>query len=233
MLTTLLESRPHHARNSHFAVASATVHAILIFVAAYATALGAAAKVEPDDPVVIHWVPMPDPPPTTSTPVPDRAQRAWSVLPVRGPLGISIEVPSMLPSIDLELASVTPDFVRSTTGNPDAADSSPDSHSGGDGKRYYDASEVETAVAVIGNTIPEYPSALRASGIEGTVGAEFVVTESGRADVSSLRIMSATNEAFAEAVRRALPRMRFRPARMGGRGVAQLVQQQFVFRLDR
>lgn len=233
MLTTLLESGPHHARNSHFAAASATVHGILIFVAAYATALGAAAKVEPDDPVAIHWVPMAEPRAATSAPLPDRAQRTWSVLPARGPLAISIEVPSMLPSIDLELAALPPDVVRRATGNADAAGQSPVGYSRGDGKRYYDISEVETAVTVIGNTIPAYPSALRASGIEGMVAAEFVVTELGRAEVSSLRIMSATNEAFAEAVRRALPRMRFRPAKIGARTVSQMVQQQFVFRLDR
>jgi TonB family protein len=233
MLTTLLESRSHRTRNTQFAVASATVHAVLIFVAAYATALGAAAKVEPDDPVVIHWLPMAEPRHAANAPLPDRAQRTWSVFPAKGPLAISIEVPSTLPSINLELAAVTPDFVGGATGNPDAADQSLVGYPEGDGKRYYDAAEVETAVGIIGNTIPEYPSALRASGIEGTVAAEFVVTESGRADVSSLRIMSATNEAFAEAVRRALPRMRFRPAKIGARAVSQMVQQQFVFRLNR
>lgn len=233
MLTTLLESRPHHTRNTHFAAASATVHAVLIFVAAYATALGGITKDMPDDPGVIHWVPLPEQRPASRAPVPDRAQGSWSVRPARGPLGISIEVPSVLPSIDLELAPVTPDLLRGATGNSDMADRSPVVTSGDDAKGYYDVSQVETPVTVMGNTIPEYPSALRASGVEGTVAAEFVVTESGRADATSLRIMSATNELFAEAVRRALPRMRFRPASIGGRAVSQLVQQQFVFRLAR
>jgi TonB family protein len=74
---------------------------------------------------------------------------------------------------------------------------------------------------------------LRASGIEGRVQAEFVVTESGRADVESLRVISTANDLFSDAVRRALPRMRFNPARIGGRPVAQLVRQEFVFKLDR
>ena len=63
--------------------------------------------------------------------------------------------------------------------------------------------------------------------------AEFVVTEFGRADVGSLRIISTTNDAFAESIRRALPRMRFRAAKIGDREVSQLVRQNFVFRLDR
>jgi TonB family protein len=232
MLTTLLESSSHRTRNTHFAVASATVHAAIIFLAAYATAMGAA-KDRPDDPVVIHWVPIPEPRPAASTAFPDPASRSWSVLPTSRPLSISVDVPSSLPSIDVKLAPVTSDFARSATGTSDAVDRSSAIGSGDDGKGYYDASEVETAVTVIGNTIPEYPPALRASGIEGAVAAEFVVTQSGRADVTSLRIISSTNDAFVESIRRALPRMRFRPARIGGRAVAQLVQQQFVFRLDR
>jgi TonB family protein len=233
MLTTLLESSSHRTRNIHFAVGSATVHAVIVFLAAYATAMGAAAKDKPDNPVVIHWVPMPEPRPAVNTAIPVPAPRSWSVLPASRPLAVSIDVPRSLPSIDLELAPVTSDFARSATGNSDAANPSPADGAGGDSRRYYDVSEVETAVTVVGNTIPEYPPALRASGIEGAVAAEFVVTQSGRADVTSLRIISSTNDAFVESIRRALPRMRFHPARIGGRAVAQLVQQQFVFRLDR
>jgi len=65
------------------------------------------------------------------------------------------------------------------------------------------------------------------------VVAEFVVTEFGRADARSLRIISATNEGFVNAIRQALPRMRFSPARIGDHPVPQLVQQLFVFKLDR
>lgn len=56
---------------------------------------------------------------------------------------------------------------------------------------------------------------------------------SGGADRDSFRVVSSTHTLFADAVRRALPRMRFKPARIGQRPVAQLVQQLFVFKLDR
>lgn len=92
--------------------------------------------------------------------------------------------------------------------------------------------DVET-VAIMGTVRPEYPSALRATGIEGRVVAEFVVDERGRVDRQSFRVVSSTHNLFADAVRRALPRMRFKPARIGDRPVAQLVQQLFVFKLDR
>jgi len=155
------------------------------------------------------------------------------VLPLRVLPPFPIDVPISLPSVDFQVAPVTSEFVRNTTGTPNANDRSTGVGSGGDGKRAYEVSEVETAVTAIGNTIPEYPSSLRASGIEGKVTAEFVVNKLGRADAASLRTVYATNDAFVESIRRALPRMRFRPARLGGRAVAQLVQQQFVFRLDR
>jgi TonB family protein len=101
------------------------------------------------------------------------------------------------------------------------------------GGRAYDISEVEIPVASLGGVAPEYPSPLRSSGVEGKVSAEFVVNEKGRAEVSSLRILSATNDLFADAVRRALSRMRFRPARIGNDSVPQLVRQEFSFVLDR
>jgi TonB family protein len=97
----------------------------------------------------------------------------------------------------------------------------------------YDASEVEAQVAVESGMRPEYPAALRSSGIEGRVVAQFIVAPDGRTDPGSIRILSATNELFALSVRRALMQSRFRAASIGGRRVPQLVQQLFVFKLDR
>lgn len=228
MLTTLLESRPNKGSDKRGAVASVVLHATIILAAVYATATGAPAKDKPINPPVLHWVKTP-PPPSTNTAVPDRTPRRSATAQPANPLAVPIEIPTSLPSIDLQAQAVTTsDFVRGSPSNPAV----PDQGTAGNGRRAYDASEVEVAVTVIGNTVPEYPSAFRAAGIEGKVVAEFVVTEFGRADERSLRIISATNDGFVDAIRRALPRMRFRAARIGERPVAQLVQQQFVFRLD-
>lgn len=233
MLTTLLESRAHQTRSSHFMVASATVHAAIIFVAVYATAIGAASEADPEETPVIHWVPMPKPAAAVFASAPRNSPRVVDVRLSRVSPGVSVEVPTSLPSIEVQLAPVTSDFVPTASGSTGSTTLSTSVPSGGEGRHAYDITEVETGVSMIGRTIPEYPSALRASGTDGMVAAEFVVTESGRADVTSLRIVTATNDAFVESIRRALPRMRFRPATIGGRAVAQLVQQQFVFRLDR
>lgn len=229
MLTTLLESRSRRVRDNRGTAASVTLHAAIIFTAVYATATASVPKDNPFNPPALHYVTIP---PTSATVTPARANnpsRTSSTVPLsRAP--IAVDVPTSIPSIDIPLAPVAPELSRNA--NSSASASAPIGEAGNPGRRAYDASEVETAVSAIGNTIPEYPSALRSSGIEGRVIAEFVVTENGRADVNSLRIISSTNELFVESIRRELPRMRFRPAMIGGHAVAQLVQQQFVFKLD-
>lgn len=79
---------------------------------------------------------------------------------------------------------------------------------------------------------PRYPADLREAGISGQVLAEFVVGTDGRVDTRTFRVMESDNEGFTEAVRSALPRMRFVPAEVGGVAVRQLVQQPFVFAIQ-
>ena len=90
--------------------------------------------------------------------------------------------------------------------------------------------QVEKPVAQIpGTGAPRYPDALRSSGVEGEVQAQFVVDEDGKAEVNSFKVLKATNDLFANAVRTALPNMRFYPAEAGGRKVKQIVQMPFKF----
>jgi len=60
-----------------------------------------------------------------------------------------------------------------------------------------------------------------------------VVNEDGRAEASTFKVLNKTNDLFANAVRSALPQMRFYAAEVGGKKVKQLVQQSFQFKLDR
>jgi protein TonB len=229
MLTTLLESRPNKTSDKRGPVTSVALHATIVFAAVYATATAAPTKDKPINPPPLIWV-KPPVSPSTNTAVPDRAPHSPATKPPANPLTVPIEVPTSLPSINLQPQPVTPtDFVRGSPGNSGATNQTTPAN----GKRAYGVSEVEVAVAAIGTTAPEYPSALRNAGVEGKVVAEFVVTELGRADPQSLRIISATNDGFVNAIRQALPRMRFSPAKIGAHPVPQLVQQMFVFKLDR
>jgi hypothetical protein len=80
---------------------------------------------------------------------------------------------------------------------------------------------------------PEYPAALLAKAIEGETVVSFIVDTTGYADLTSFKVIDATHPEFGLAVRRALPDMRFRPAILAGRKVRQLVQQSFMFRIQR
>ncbi len=93
--------------------------------------------------------------------------------------------------------------------------------------------QVERPAAMIGAIPLSYPPVLRTAGVEGRVLAQFVVRTDGRVDPSTLEILRSEHAAFAEAVRQALATARYQPAEVGGRAVDQVVQQPFVFALDR
>ncbi len=79
---------------------------------------------------------------------------------------------------------------------------------------------------------PSYPAELLARNVQGSVQAQYVVDTTGRAEPASLRIVRATHPLFVEAVRKALPDMRFSPATLAGKKVRQLVEQEFTFRIE-
>lgn len=98
----------------------------------------------------------------------------------------------------------------------------------------YTEVEVEQpAEPVAGNKLPDFPAGLQQAGVEGNVVAQFVVRFDGTIDASSIRILSSSHPGFADSVRDALPTLRYQPARLRGRAVSQLVQQPFVFSLNR
>lgn len=97
------------------------------------------------------------------------------------------------------------------------------------GRVYVEAELDRPVVRDPSSAAPEYPPGLEKEHVEGSVAVEFVVDTTGIADSASLRIVSVSHIAFADAVREALPRMRFSPAELEGRHVPQRVLQQFKF----
>jgi TonB family protein len=100
------------------------------------------------------------------------------------------------------------------------------------GQAYFEF-QVERPVQSLNDVAPQYPAALQRQGVSGQVIAQFVVDETGRAEPASFRVIETSHALFSDAVEAALPRMRFRPAEVGGRAVRQLVQQPFVFQIGR
>jgi protein TonB len=94
--------------------------------------------------------------------------------------------------------------------------------------------QVERPVTILSDSpMPVYPAELKAARVEGEVLAQFVVGTDGRAKPETLKILKSSHGSFTDAVRAVLPQMQFSVASIGGRKVAQLVQQPFTFALPR
>lgn len=256
MMNTLLESKPRKQRAAGGTIFSIVFHSLILFFAVYATARAGVAKdnekreqkvnfvemrKEPPPPEVKKDEPPPPPkkaPPAPATPVPP-APKA-EIAPPQGfkVLEAPVNIPVNIPKVDIS-APVTNEGDFSGKG---VAGGSGTGKEGGTGtkeggqvatdKPYMDY-QVEKQVEAISGTQVEYPEQLRSSGIEGEVQAQFVVNENGRVETGTFKVLNSPNDAFTQAVRRALSGMRFHAAQIDGQKVSQVVQQSFVFKLNR
>ena len=78
---------------------------------------------------------------------------------------------------------------------------------------------------------PLYPGVMMSKGIEGFAAMRFVVDSTGLIDMGTVELIQGTHAEFVKAVREAMPRMRFRPAKMGALAVRQLAEQLFKFEI--
>lgn len=206
-----------------------------------------AVKKEPPPPEVKKEPPPPKeaPKPKPKAPKPQAPQlpRVAAPAPPKGFQVVPpvVNIPTALPAIDLSKATTNADDftgkgvaggsatgVEGGTGK--AGDKGKEAGVVDDNKTYMEF-QVEKAVFRTGGADPTYPSSLASAGIKGQVIAQFVVGENGRYEPGSLKILDASNSAFADAVKKALPGMRFSAAQIGGRKVKQLVQMPFQFQI--
>ncbi len=229
MFDTLLESKSKRERSAGGAAASVAAHAAIIGAAVLATAQ---ARVMPRlNPEAIRTVYFPPSAPANPITRPEQPRRI--VVDQAVPMPIDMRRLNVnLPPIDITNVASTPvDFPHHTIGGETRGNPAGEPVANGG---VFNAEQVERQASfVAGSGAPRYPEALRSSGVEGKVVALFVVDEKGRAEADSVRFLSSDNALFDEAVRRALPRMRFVPAEIGGRKVRQLVQMPFVFTIGR
>jgi TonB family protein len=78
---------------------------------------------------------------------------------------------------------------------------------------------------------PLYPKEMLVNNVEGSATMRFVIDSTGLIDLSTISVRASTHEAFVQAVKDAMPRMRFRPALRGTTSVRQLVEQPFKFEI--
>ncbi|MEZ4457734.1 MAG: energy transducer TonB [Gemmatimonadales bacterium] len=91
------------------------------------------------------------------------------------------------------------------------------------------AESVDEPAAVLLQPEPAYPALLRTAGMSGRVILQFVVDTLGRVERGSVEVVESPHEAFAASATASIEASRFRPARVRGRVVRQLVRQGVTF----
>ncbi len=236
MFNQLIESRPHKQKMAGGTIFSVVFHGALITAAVVVTAKSGIAD-DKTKAEKIQFVEMKKEPPKPKEPPPPPPppKEIMKAPPPKGfqVLRAPVEIPIKIPDIDLNKA-VTNEADFSGKGVKGGVASGVVGGTAKPSNEPYFEFQVEKPVQQIpGTGTPRYPDALRSSGVEGEVQAQFVVDEDGKAEVGSFKVLKATNELFASAVRAALPQMRFYAAEVGGHKVKQLVQQSFQFKLDK
>ena len=94
----------------------------------------------------------------------------------------------------------------------------------------YQEFQVDEPVRIVRWDKPRYPDSLRKAKVEGLVVIRFVVDTTGRIEQRGVQFLRTSQPAFGAAVRAILESGEFAPAKLGGKSVRQLVQQQFMFR---
>jgi periplasmic protein TonB len=238
MFNNLIESKPKKQRTVKGMVLSVVIHAALITGAVFGT-LQAKEQVDKIKAEKVEFVDMKkkdEPPPPKEEPKPMPKDVVAAPPPPKGfqVLTAPIKVPDVLPDIDLS-KHVT-----------DEADFSGKGVQGGKASgvvggtapvntdQPYFEFQVEKQVQQIpGTGNLRYPDMLRSANVEGEVLAQFIVDADGRYEAGSFKVLKSSHELFTQAVKNALPNMRFYPAEVGGKKVKQLVQQPFTFSLSK
>ena len=236
MFETLVLSRPMSLRPQYLRTGSvsAVVHTVILALAVYATGRSAALQESlAFDTMLIYVAPA-----TRDEP---EQQKAPEVLlvdePVRGfqTIAAITEIPTELPPIDLAERFDPRDYtgvgVEGGVAEGREVDVAP-----GTVVQYapvYEGTMVEEPPTILVSGELQYPTLLRQANIEGRVVLEFVVDPRGRAEVGTIKMISASHPGFLAAARAAVPAMRFSPGRMYGRPVRVWVRVPFDFTLIR
>jgi TonB family protein len=188
--------------------------------------------------------------PTPPAPTPRPAQPQAIPVPA-APLVAPVNVPVSIPKVDLNALPTAADIpipepARVTAGSDGGSGRTKSTSDGdvdgggtkkgglgsGDASKAYTENQVEQAVVPTRQAVPRYPESLRSVNVQGEVMVQYIVDARGRVEPGSIKILSSPHKLFADAVRAALLEARFRPAKVGGNAVRQLVEQPFVFKLQ-
>jgi periplasmic protein TonB len=233
MFNNLVESQPKKTRKAGGTIFSFVAHYGLILFVIYTSAQAATQddgpKQEKVDFVEVKKEEVvkkeePPPPELVAAPPPPKGFQV---------LTAPVEIPNVLPDIDLT-RRVTNELDFTGKGQQGGFSTGVEKKVEVREDNTYFEFQVEKPVMQAPNSpVPQYPDILRQAGVEGEALVSFVVDSTGRADISTYKVIRTTHELFATAVKNALPRMRFIPAEVGDKKVRQLVQQPFSFAITK
>lgn len=230
MFENLIESKPKKVRTIKQQVTSLVLHLVLGYGAIRATA-GAAeelTKVLQDTNMIFVKAPEPPPPPP-ETPPPDMVVSANPP-----PLGFQTvmpptEIPKDIPPVNLNERFNAADFtgkgVEGGVATGVVGGTGPVT-----GETFLQA-DVDDPVQAINIPKPRFPPVLQQAGVSGYVEATYVVDTLGHAEPSSWKVQKSTNQQFEAPAREAIMKGVFKPARIKGGAVRQLVQQRISFNI--
>lgn len=237
MFENLIESKPKKERTIGQTILSVVVHAALIAGAIKATQ-GAAEivqeKIAAQADFVLNEPPPPPPPPPDQPPPTVVAanpppQGFQTIMPPR-------DLPTEIPPVNLNEKFDARDFsgrgVEGGVATGIVGGTGPVITDNIVGSESFTVDQVDDPAAVIGGTMPAYPDVMKSVGIEGVVRLRFVVGTNGRVEPNTIQVVSSSNKAFEPAAVNGIQKVIFKPARMRGQPVRQLVEQNIRFSLN-
>lgn len=230
MFENLIESKPKKVRTWKQQAVSVILHLVIGYAAITATK-GAAeelTKVLQDTTNFLLATPPPPPPPPEAPP-PEAIVTANPP-----PLGFQTvmpptEIPKDIPPVNLNERFNAADFTGKGVEGGIAA-----GVVGGTGPvtgETFLQDQVDDPVQVISKVQPRYPPVLQQAGVSGYVEATWVVDTTGHAESNSWRVLKSTNAQFEAPAREAIMKALYKPARIRGAAVRQLVQQRISFNI--
>ena len=234
MSINLIESDHRTQKSLRSTFVSVAVHACIISLAAYASARAGEVTVNsPIDTVTVFYPQTSKKAADPGESEPHKSESGTPKIPQRPTKFVfdQVHISDSLPPIDPAAPTMDESTLFNTptnAGGRGPGDGIADG--GGDSGEPLFAAQVEKpAMPRNGNPSPKYPSLLESSRVEGAVLVQFVVDTLGVADMSTFKVLDATNNLFAESTRATLSKWRFYPAEAGGRKVKQIVQLPLKF----
>lgn len=231
MFENLIESKPKRNKTGKQIALSAVLHVVLGYGAIIATANAAEQikAINADTTMVFLKPPEPPPPPPPETPPPEAIVTANPP-----PLGFQTvmpptEIPKDIPPVNLNERFNAADF--SGKGVEGGLATGVVGGSGPVTGETFLQEQVDDPVQPLNIPKPRYPPVLQQAGVSGFVDAQYVVDTLGHAEANSWKVLRSSNAQFEAPAREAILKGVFKPARIKGAAVRQLVQQSIKFNI--